>query len=290
MPPRLPGLTVDELAASARQRGARAPGAALALRAAGSCPRALPARIPGVAERAWAAFVAATRVASAGACTARRASADGTTKYALAFGGTTSSRPCGFPARGRSTVCVSSQAGCTRRCVFCATQTLGFARQLTRRRDRGAVPGRARRGARRGAGPERRLHGHGRADGQPRRGAARGARADAGAGAAAAGAVGDGVDLRACCRACGASCARATASLALSLNATTDETRARLMPHDRVWPIAALLGRAARRRGAATRAATRFVEYVLFAGVNDGDADADRLVRLLDGHPARVST
>src|SRR5207302_8062497 len=36
-----------------------------------------------------------------------------------------------IPSRGRHTVCISSQAGCTRRCVFCATQTLGFKRHLS---------------------------------------------------------------------------------------------------------------------------------------------------------------
>jgi 23S rRNA (adenine2503-C2)-methyltransferase len=78
------------------------------------------------------------------------------------------------------------------------------------------------------------------------------------------------------------------ASLARSLNATTDETRARLMPHGRTWPIGELLGLL---RTEATRNPRRvyFIEYVLFAGVNDSDADADRLVRLLDGVPARIN-
>src|SRR5204863_6841716 len=74
------------------------------------------------------------------------------------------------------------------------------------------------------------------------------------------------------------------ASLALSLNATTDEVRARLMPHGRTWPIDRLLGllreeavRTARGTSAPQR--IHFIEYVLFAGVNDGDDDADRLVQ-----------
>ncbi len=78
------------------------------------------------------------------------------------------------------------------------------------------------------------------------------------------------------------------ASLALSLNATTDEVRRQLMPHDRVWPIADLM---ALLREEAGRRPDRdcFVEYVLLAGVNDGDDDADRLVALLDGVGARVN-
>ena len=51
---------------------------------------------------------------------------------------------------------------------------------------------------------------------------------------------------RACCRACGASCARARPQLALSLNATTDEQRERLMPHNRDLADRRAAGRAAR--------------------------------------------
>lgn len=35
-----------------------------------------------------------------------------------------------IPAKARSTICISSQVGCTRACVFCATKELGFVRQL----------------------------------------------------------------------------------------------------------------------------------------------------------------
>ena len=54
---------------------------------------------------------------------------DGTTKYALDLAGAAVETVL-IPGRGRSTVCVSSQAGCTRACGFCATATLGFARSL----------------------------------------------------------------------------------------------------------------------------------------------------------------
>jgi 23S rRNA (adenine2503-C2)-methyltransferase len=82
--------------------------------------------------------------------------------------------------------------------------------------------------------------------------------------------------------------AESSASLALSLNATTDETRRQLMPQTRMWPIAALLG-ALRDDARRAPARVHFIEYVLFAGVNDTDADADRLVALLDGIAARVN-
>jgi 23S rRNA (adenine2503-C2)-methyltransferase len=76
-------------------------------------------------------------------------------------------------------------------------------------------------------------------------------------------------------------------NLAISLNATTDEVRDRLMPVNRRWPLAALL-EAARRFPLAHGRRVTF-EYVLLAGVNDSDADADRLPRLLRGIPTKVN-
>ncbi len=77
---------------------------------------------------------------------------------------------------GRRSVCVSSQSGCPLTCGFCATGQMQFRPQPERRRDPrpGAPlpPDRADR--------PRRLHGDGRADAQPRRGA-RGGPAPAGA-------------------------------------------------------------------------------------------------------------
>ncbi|MBX7084287.1 MAG: 23S rRNA (adenine(2503)-C(2))-methyltransferase RlmN [Nannocystaceae bacterium] len=67
--------------------------------------------------------------------------------------------------------------------------------------------------------------------------------------------------------------------LAISLNATTDEVRDRIMPINTRWNIATLLG-AVRRMPVNARRRVTF-EYVLLAGVNDSDADAARLVALL---------
>ena len=76
-------------------------------------------------------------------------------------------------------------------------------------------------------------------------------------------------------------------NLAISLNATTDEVRDRLMPVNRRWPIAVLLDAARRFPLSHGRRVT--FEYVLLAGVNDSDADADRLPRLLRGIPSKVN-
>src|SRR5881396_2694788 len=63
--------------------------------------------------------------------------------------------------------------------------------------------------------------------------------------------------------------------LAVSLHATTDELRDRLVPLNKRWPLAELLP-AARAYGERTgRRVT--LEYTLIAGVNDGEEDARRL-------------
>ena len=92
-------------------------------------PAELPARIAGVSTRAWSAVreaapLPAWRVAQ------RQEAPDGTTKVALELGGATVETVL-IPAEDRTTVCVSSQAGCTRHCQFRATATIGFARNLT---------------------------------------------------------------------------------------------------------------------------------------------------------------
>jgi 23S rRNA (adenine2503-C2)-methyltransferase len=75
--------------------------------------------------------------------------------------------------------------------------------------------------------------------------------------------------------------------LALSLHATTDEVRTRLVPVNRRWPIRELLA-AAREYGLETgRRVT--LEYTLIAGVNDGDDDADRLAAFARELPSKIN-
>jgi 23S rRNA (adenine2503-C2)-methyltransferase len=76
-------------------------------------------------------------------------------------------------------------------------------------------------------------------------------------------------------------------SLALSLNATTDEQRRQLMPKASKHPIGELLDAAlffVRRKG---RRAT--LEYVMLGGVNTSDDDARRLGRLSAGMPVKIN-
>jgi 23S rRNA (adenine2503-C2)-methyltransferase len=76
-------------------------------------------------------------------------------------------------------------------------------------------------------------------------------------------------------------------NLAISLNATTDEVRDRIMPINKRWPIAALLEAA--RRWPLSHGRRVTFEYVMLGGVNDSDADADRLPGLLRGIPSKVN-
>ena len=75
--------------------------------------------------------------------------------------------------------------------------------------------------------------------------------------------------------------------LAVSLNATTDEQRAQLMPVDKKWNIAALLDACRKFPMKYGRRIT--FEYVLLRDVNDTDDDARRLADLLRGLPAKVN-
>ncbi len=77
------------------------------------------------------------------------------------------------------------------------------------------------------------------------------------------------------------------ASLAVSLNATTDDVRDRLMPVNRTYPIARLLQ--ALHYYCRTTANTVTIEYALFKGLNDSDADAARLMELLSGLPCMIN-
>jgi 23S rRNA (adenine2503-C2)-methyltransferase len=77
------------------------------------------------------------------------------------------------------------------------------------------------------------------------------------------------------------------ANLAVSLNATTDEVRTKIMPVNKAYPIEKLIATLRkfplRPRGMIT------MEYVMLAGVNDSDDDLKRLPKLLKGLSAKVN-
>ena len=76
--------------------------------------------------------------------------------------------------------------------------------------------------------------------------------------------------------------------LAVSFHATTDAVRDVLVPINKRWNIETLLD-ALRDYPKVSNSERITFEYVMLDGVNDGDDDARRLVRLLDGIPAKVN-
>jgi 23S rRNA (adenine2503-C2)-methyltransferase len=189
------------------------------------------------------------------------------------------------PPRDKLTLCVSSQVGCALDCAFCATASLGFSRNLSAGEIVQQIYAATGEMGRRptnlvfmGMGEplhnlrnvvrafQTLIHPWGAAF-SPRR-----------ITVSTAGMVPGIAELAKLSPA---------PNLAISLNATTDEVRNRLMPINRKWPIAELL-QAARAFPLGHGRKVTF-EYVLLAGVNDSDADAERLPRLLRGMECMVN-
>lgn len=82
--------------------------------------------------------------------------------------------------------------------------------------------------------------------------------------------------------------AEANAMLAISLHAVRDDLRDELVPLNRKYPIRDLLA-ACRTYPGLNNARRITFEYVMLKGVNDSDADARELVRLLKGIPAKIN-
>jgi len=76
--------------------------------------------------------------------------------------------------------------------------------------------------------------------------------------------------------------------LAISLHAVNDETRDKLVPLNKKYPIKELLD-ACRNFPGVSNARRITFEYVMLKGVNDSLADAKELVRLLKGIPAKIN-
>jgi 23S rRNA (adenine2503-C2)-methyltransferase len=76
--------------------------------------------------------------------------------------------------------------------------------------------------------------------------------------------------------------------LAVSFHATTDEVRDGLVPINKRWNIEALLD-ALRAYPRLSNSERITFEYVMLDGVNDSIEDAHRLVKLIEGIPAKVN-
>jgi 23S rRNA (adenine2503-C2)-methyltransferase len=211
----------------------------------------------------------------------RVVSADGTVKWRLRAGdGAVIEAVLIAHGAGRRTVCLSSQAGCALGCRFCATGAMGPGRDLTAAEivDQATI-----------AGAEARAQDARLANvvfmgmGEPMQNldqvlaACDGLHAEDGLGISA---------RRIAISTVGwvPGIARLASHplpvrLAISLHAADDETRSRLMPINRRYPIANLL--AACRRYCDATGRRVFIEYLLLDGVNDRPEDARRLAGLM---------
>jgi len=224
----------------------------------------------------------------------RQISTDGTRKYLIEAGPGALIECVYIPDVGRAgALCVSSQVGCTLNCTFCHTGTQALVRNLTAgeivaqvmavKDDLGEWPS---------GGDDRRLSNIVfMGMGEPLYNFDNVARAIATI------ADGDGI---------GISRRRITVStsgvvpeierlgevtgamLAISLHATTDALRDVLVPINRKYPIAELL-EACRAYPAANNSKRITFEYVMLKGVNDTDAEAHALVRLLKNIHAKIN-
>ncbi len=260
---------------------------ALALRRAlmaGPLP-ALPSKVAGVSEsvlRPLRSFLDLPRARVSSVLSAD----DGTTKWAMEFGDGQSAESVLIPSRTRGTVCVSSQSGCTRACAFCATATMGFRRNLTA----GEIVHQylvAREAARRSGVEATNVVFMGMGEPldniDPVLAAVR-SLTDVFPGLSPRRVT---VSTSGVVPRMGRFLKESQASLALSLNATTDEVRTRVMPHNRTWPLASIMK--VLREATAERPRRFFVEYVQLPGVNDTQEDARRIAVLLRGLDCHVN-
>jgi 23S rRNA (adenine2503-C2)-methyltransferase len=224
----------------------------------------------------------------------RQVSADGTRKYLLRIDGGQEIETVYIPEADRGTLCVSSQVGCTLTCSFCHTGTQRLVRNLTAAEIVGQVMV-----ARDDLGDwgrkpdEKRLVSNlvlmGMGEPLYNFEAVRDAMKVC--------MDGEGIALsrrRITLSTSGVvpEIARVGAEigclLAISFHATTDAVRDVLVPINRKWPIADLLA-ACRAYPRLSNAERITFEYVMLKGVNDSDADARRLVKLIAGIPAKIN-
>jgi 23S rRNA (adenine2503-C2)-methyltransferase len=217
----------------------------------------------------------------------RTPSQDGSQKLVLRYGDGARVQSVLMPDGDRLTLCVSTQVGCGFGCAFCVTGTMGLERNLSAGEIVAQVMV-----ARRGLGPgERITHVVYMGMGEP---------------LANYTATVKSLRLLTDPQAFGFSPRRITVStvglvtgierlakenlkvnLAISLHATSNEIRDRIMPVNRGFAIEELLA-ACRRFPLPFRQRMTF-EYVLLEDVNESVEDARRLVRLLKGIRAKIN-
>jgi 23S rRNA (adenine2503-C2)-methyltransferase len=216
-------------------------------------------------------------------------SSDGTRKFlfGLADGHTVESVL--IPDEDRQTLCISSQVGCRQACRFCLTAQSGFSRDLKANEIADQVLEISRILRREGARDITNIvlmgMGEPLANFEEVARALRTITSEKGLGisprrvtVSTSGLVPQIEQLAA---------AGLQVNLAVSLNASTDEVRDRIMPVNKRYPIRALMAACRHFPLAPRRRIT--IEYVLLKNVNDSPEDALRLAKLLKGIKCKVN-
>ncbi|MFN0165324.1 MAG: 23S rRNA (adenine(2503)-C(2))-methyltransferase RlmN [Bryobacteraceae bacterium] len=218
----------------------------------------------------------------------RNDSADGTRRYLLRLHDSRTVETVLMPEEGRDTICLSTQVGCPVDCKFCMTALMGLERNLSA----GEIVGQVRFliGENRLLEEDRtRLNIVMMGQGEPLLNLPNVLKATRilldGAGVSprritlsTSGIIPKIIELGA---------AGMRPKLAISLNASTEEQRRELMPITRKYPLKDLIECC---RSYPLRPWEKLTfEYVLLRGVNDADADARRVVRLLANLDCKVN-
>lgn len=218
-------------------------------------------------------------------------SADGTRKWLLRMDATNGIETVFIPVDERGTLCISSQVGCALDCAFCSTGKQGFNRNLTTAEIVGQVWLAAHELSQFSTGRRAITNIVLMGMGEPLANYAAVLPAlrifldDFGFGlskrrvtVSTSGLVPE-IDRLA---------TDVDVALAISLHAPNDALRDRLVPVNRKWPIAALLG-AMQRYVAAQPHRHVLIEYVMLDGVNDQPAHARELTRICSQLPCKVN-
>ena len=216
----------------------------------------------------------------------REVSRDGTTKYLFKLEDGHTIETVLIPERGHFTLCVSSQAGCAMRCLFCLTGKQGLKRNLMA----AEIVDQVVHVKRSMKDPDRLTNIVLMGMGEPL------ANYDAVLRALDNLIAEDGMNFfhrTVTLSTCGLvpqiqKLGQETkVNLAVSLNAADDETRNYLMPVNRTYPLAKLVS-VLKAFPLPNRRMITF-EYILIRGMNDSDEDAMKLVSLLKGLRAKVN-
>ncbi len=219
----------------------------------------------------------------------REQSVDGTTKFLFKLDDGEFIESVLIPEDDRMTLCVSAQAGCAMACEFCLTARMGLRRNLKVWEILGQVL--HVKLAMRELFPERRLSNIVfMGMGEPLQNLDRVLKAcdvltsDYGFKMSARRVTVSTVGLVPQIRKFGEI---ADVNLAVSLNATTDAVRDRIMPINRKWPIAKLMEAL---RGVPLQGRRKLtIEYVMLKDLNDTPDDAKRLVEMLHDLPCKIN-